>query len=369
MDRRLTNNSDIGQHEITSQQQLYTVQNYIASLTIRTLRNHTIEKRATKQGNLKGDLFYVDPKSLKFDYWNIKLGQNAPVNIEFGNEKKINKHWIPGRPLKLLTHGYVRSINNIETTKIKSGYIATGNYNIITLDWSEVSKDISYFIPAYLTVRVGSIVAQFLENIVTLGLIEPSDIHLIGHSLGAHLFGATGGAFTLGKIGRITGLDPAGIGFETFFIVETRHLNVADAQFVDVIHTSVGSIFGFAKPMGHVDFYANLGLVPQPQCEVKVTFLPFLPFAMLSQSICSHFRACQYYADSIYNGKSFMAVQCFSAKEYMNGRCENNPINFMGNDVDFGKKGSFYLKAQTNAPAIGFMNVIFDYVKRIFNIS
>lgn len=73
------------------------------------------------------------------------------------------------------------------------------------MDWSALSRDVSYFIPAYLTVRVGSIVARFLENIVNLGLIEPSDIHLIGHSLGAHVLGATGGSFTLGKIGRITG--------------------------------------------------------------------------------------------------------------------------------------------------------------------
>lgn len=73
------------------------------------------------------------------------------------------------------------------------------------MDWSKLSKIIVYPIPSYLTVRVGSIVAEFLENIVNLGLINSSDIHLIGHSLGSHVFGATGAAFSLGKIGRITG--------------------------------------------------------------------------------------------------------------------------------------------------------------------
>lgn len=61
--------------------------------------------------------------------------------------------------------------------------------------------------PAYLTVQVGSIVAKMLENVVNLAMIDPSDIHVIGHSLGAHVSGACGAAFSLGKIGRITGID------------------------------------------------------------------------------------------------------------------------------------------------------------------
>lgn len=87
----------------------------------------------------------------------------------------------------------------------RTAYVSTLNYNIITVDWSTVAKIIVYPLPAYMTVRVGSIVAEFLENITNLGLISAPDIHLIGHSLGAHVFGATGAAFSLGKIGRITG--------------------------------------------------------------------------------------------------------------------------------------------------------------------
>lgn len=59
--------------------------------------------------------------------------------------------------------------------------------------------------PAFLTYRVGSVVAELLENLVNLAVIGPSDIHVMGHSLGAHVSGACGDAFGLGKIGRITG--------------------------------------------------------------------------------------------------------------------------------------------------------------------
>lgn len=186
------------------------------------------------------------------------------------------------------------------------GYMATGNYNIITADWNALSNDLTYVIPAFATVHLGTLIARFLENIVELGFIEPSGVHLIGHSLGAHICGATGGAFGPGKIGRITGrtrvgfrvpergtvicrrayliicrtgLDPGTIGFETVNVV--RRLNVDDARFVDVIHTSVGTIFGFVKPLGHVDFYANLGVSPQPRCKDEFAHSPF---SRLSQS-------------------------------------------------------------------------------------
>jgi len=88
-----------------------------------------------------------------------------------------------------------------------SAYVDAGGFNIITADWNRVAKNILYPMPAYLTVQVGSIVAKMLENIVNLAVIDPSDIHVIGHSLGAHVSGACGAAFRLGKIGRITGID------------------------------------------------------------------------------------------------------------------------------------------------------------------
>lgn len=77
--------------------------------------------------------------------------------------------------------------------------------NVITADWNQVSSNYVYPMPAYLTARVGSVVAELLENLVKLAVIDPSDIHVIGHSLGAHVSGACGAAFSMGKIGRITG--------------------------------------------------------------------------------------------------------------------------------------------------------------------
>ena len=67
-----------------------------------------------------------------------------------------------------------------------------------------------------------------------------------------------------GKIGRITGLDPSGPLFHS--VPPSDRLDKSAAKFVDIIHTA-GKWVGNSEKNGHVDFYPNLGLAPQPGCE------------------------------------------------------------------------------------------------------
>lgn len=58
-------------------------------------------------------------------------------------------------------------------------------------------------------------------------------MHILGHSLGSHVAGYAGER--LKRLGRITGLDPAGPYYE-FMPPEVR-LDPTDAIFVDAIHS------------------------------------------------------------------------------------------------------------------------------------
>lgn len=138
-----------------------------------------------------------------------------------------------------------------------------------------------------MTASVGYVISEFLDRLVELTGINPSNIHLIGHSLGAHVVGSCGYHFKSGKIGRITGeriilkikkrttasvlkcfvlgLDPAAPGFEILPLT-TEKLDKENAEFVDVIHTAGGTL-GYFQSLGHVDFFPNAGTAPQPGCE------------------------------------------------------------------------------------------------------
>lgn len=67
-------------------------------------------------------------------------------------------------------------------------------------------------------------------------------------------------------------MDPAGPGFEIFnsYLVDPKAmaLNKEQANFVDVIHTSSGTL-GYSSAIGHTDFYPNGGTHPMPGCGIQ----------------------------------------------------------------------------------------------------
>ena len=75
---------------------------------------------------------------------------------------------------------------------------------MINVDWSSISRHPWYFMVARRTQIIGRYVAKLLDHLISLGA-NPEDIHLIGHSLGAHVAGYVGANLRAGKLGRITG--------------------------------------------------------------------------------------------------------------------------------------------------------------------
>jgi pancreatic triacylglycerol lipase len=124
---------------------------------------------------------------------------------------------------------------------------------------------------------VGAIVAHMIFTIFEeLKLANLDKIHLIGHSLGAHMSGYAGNylqrEFDL-RPGRITGMDPASPYFAN--TEELVRLDPSDAKFVDVVHSDASMFveggFGIKQSIGHIDFYPNGG-DNQPKCATVSWF-------------------------------------------------------------------------------------------------
>lgn len=86
-----------------------------------------------------------------------------------------------------------------------AAYLAKKDINIITVDWSLSASWKMYPLPAYFTGQVGAIIARLIDELIYKDYITKEYVHIIGHSLGSHVAGATGAAVKTGPVARITG--------------------------------------------------------------------------------------------------------------------------------------------------------------------
>lgn len=104
----------------------------------------------------------------------------------------------------MVTHGWLSSDKSVWLQKITDNYLQSYDYNVITVDWSEIAANPSYVWPALSTRYVGKQVAKLLEALMTTYNITGRNMHLIGHSLGAQVMGYAG-MFSNRPINRVTG--------------------------------------------------------------------------------------------------------------------------------------------------------------------
>ncbi|KAJ1519466.1 hypothetical protein ONE63_004752 [Megalurothrips usitatus] len=199
----------------------------------------------------------------------------------------------PRRPTKILVHGWRGSV--WRTAELKDALLGKHDLNVILVNWRAVDT-IVYPVAAARVKVVAVQLAHVVQHLVDKQGLEGRDLHLVGHSLGAHTAGLA--SLHLREdtvIARITGLDPAGPLFKDG---RTNRLDASHADFVDVIHTCA-NVFGYRDAIGHVDFYPNGGTAFQPGCLVPD----------LTTGKCSHNRAYLLFNESILLNSTFLAYR------------------------------------------------------------
>ncbi|KAJ8374663.1 hypothetical protein SKAU_G00052430 [Synaphobranchus kaupii] len=231
--------------------------------------------------------------------------------------------------------------------------------NVIVVDWL-VRATQHYPTSAAYTKLVGQDVAKFVNWLETEMHYPWEKLHLLGYSLGAHVAGIAG-LLTNHKINRITGLDPAGPGFE--YADDQSTLSPDDAIFVDVLHTNTrGSpdrSIGIQRPVGHVDIYPNGGTF-QPGCNLQNTMMLIATSGIqnMDQIVkCSHERSVHLFIDSLVNmQQESMAFRCSSKEAFNKGlclSCRKNRCNKVGygiHKVRPRRSSKMYLKTREIMP-------------------
>nr|XP_045619456.1 pancreatic lipase-related protein 2-like isoform X2 [Procambarus clarkii]XP_045619457.1 pancreatic lipase-related protein 2-like isoform X2 [Procambarus clarkii] len=201
---------------------------------------------------------------------------------------------------------------------------------VVTVDWWRGAQP-PYAQAVANSRLVGAITGYLIHLLAEYYSVAPGSVHLVGHSLGAHLMGYAGDyvKITRGeRVGRITGLDPAGPYF-TNTPPEVR-LDPTDADFVDVIHTDVPveawqlAKMGHPDAIGHIDFYPNGG---SDQAGCKGSAVSYIENertvagGILTYIGCNHHRSFDYFTESILSQCRFVGVVCGSWEEYQTGAC------------------------------------------------
>ncbi|KAH1004302.1 hypothetical protein HUJ04_004080 [Dendroctonus ponderosae] len=257
---------------------------------------------------------------------NAPYGLDPQFNGSF-NESGFNFE----NPTKIITHGFMSSIKYDVFMLIKNAFLETGAYNVIGMDWSALCH-VEYASAMHGAKIAGKQLGDFLNWLTSNG-VNLSDIHIIGHSLGAHVAGIGADVVQGGRVARITGLDPAGPGYGD--IKEELKLDPQDAMLVDVVHTFM-KVIGTARPSGHVDFYPNGG--------------KYQPGLQLTNSIlCNHGRSFQLFAESIRNPRAFKSKRCQALEDALSSRCLQDTEVYMGQESSY-QTGLYYFKTRSQFP-------------------
>jgi len=324
---------------------------FVASASTRGVE-HAAEKnvRAPSEDDVTFHLFTrahgaANPAILELTYHSLTLAGYNPEN-----------------PTIILSHGFTSEGVSF-ATPFAEIYFQVGDFNIISIDWEQLALWHDYFGAATRTRFVGEYAAQLIDLLAQHGGI--SKLHLVGHSLGAHVVGFAGKkAQEYGHmVPRITGMDPAQPGFD--FAGASARLDKGDATFVDVIHTNSGTLFegclSMMRAIGHVDFYPAGGK-HQPgctdHCDTEGETCNNNSINDLIQGGCSHARAKDYWQESVLatlGGDQFLARRCDSWDQFVAGNCCDTESVTMGHALSSGAgEGSYMMFIKTESPfAVG----------------
>lgn len=265
----------------------------------------------------------------------------------------------PGRSKTVfIIHGFMSNGGMQWIRNLADAVLNVVDANVIAVDWSGGGGSWMYWRAVANTRVTGADVTSLIVKMMKIGLKNKS-IHLIGHSLGAHICSYI--SAHLGGVARITGLDPAQPCFQTDD--PDIRLDPSDADFIDVIHTNgrvllkVG--FGLPQPIGHVDFYPNGG-AKQPGCSKKrLLQIPVVSLIKnrIEKSICSHGRSYMFFTESLKASDkcSFWGHRWDRNESDVNAAilapCTAANCTEMGIETDiFPARGSFYVPTKAKTP-------------------
>lgn len=278
----------------------------------------------------------------------------TPEEIKVGSMSSLASTSFYPTKTYVIVHGFLGSGTDDWIIDMKNALLKHEDCNVIAASWDSGTTTLGYYVVQARVPQVGEDIGRLIRFLLHATALTKPQIHLIGHSLGAHAVGFAGKSLN-GTLARITGLDPAGLMYHT--TDRTQRLDRSDAEFVDVIHThgcttilkQWSDCYGIDENLGDADFWPNGG-ERQPMCKEGGD-----GHQMVREgSSCDHGIAYVLYTESIQYATSttrFLARPCHSWKYYNNGSCPcGSTAQYMGFNVNPSLGGLFFLNTSNTSP-------------------
>jgi hypothetical protein len=295
---------------------------------------------------------------------NVKYTMFTRTNRNAGQaltDTVIPAAFVASRRTVFISHGWNSDGTSSWLAPMKNAFLDREDINVVIIDWGNLAQILNYAQAASNTRTVGAFTSLVIRNLLTRAGTASSRMWCNGHSLGSHVCGHTGMKMPANqRLGRVTGMDPAGPLFETSND-KTVGINPTAATFVDILHTDAGEL-GATRDLGHIDFYPTGGK-NQPGCVLMDRFREEAlenwdseEFALAVANNCAHSRAYQFFQSSIANDCFHSRQRCtnYNSLPGSCSTCTNGsfPCAYMGYAAEssFNRSGIYYLTVSANSP-------------------
>ncbi|KAJ8936149.1 hypothetical protein NQ318_010560, partial [Aromia moschata] len=290
---------------------------------------------------LANDVSHIRLGDIKDDdirYFLFTKPSTPPIMIENDTIGDIDVN----KSTKIIIHGWIANNRMVWNERMTEEFVKN-DYNVIQVDWERLARA-AYISSAVDTKVIGNNIGQFILD----AELKANKVHLIGHSLGAHVAGFAAKKIkeaTGEKVARISGLDPAGPYFRMYAFIKEERLDKEDAQVVDIIHTD-GGTYGIEFPIGTLDIFVNGGRAPQPGCVGNFNVMSLGD--LIQHSYCSHEMSVTYFIEWIGGGK-FHCRLCNSWQNLVMGNCDKYLL-IGEEDVNKEMTGTCFAKTRYRSP-------------------
>uniref|UniRef100_A0A146LY41 Lipase member H-A n=1 Tax=Lygus hesperus TaxID=30085 RepID=A0A146LY41_LYGHE len=277
-----------------------------------------------------------------FFYLYTRENVYVPQQLYVNNQVALrNSYFDPRKKTVILIHGYEVDYKGTSVQDPKNKYLEWFDFNVIALDYGDIngSSILKYLQVVSYTYKIGQFLGKFIYFLIDQG-VDPNNVHVIGHSLGAHIAGFAG-KFTKSdhqiSLGRITGLAPSYPGYEDN--TSQFRLSSDDAKFTDCIFTDYNNL-DMGIPICQANFFPNGVGISQPGC-----------FREDIMGSCSHSRGVDLFVESIDPQSSFKVQICAEVPWITKTNyCWLTNETYMGQYANPKLAGLFYLKTNGEYP-------------------